>query len=65
MIAPTYEYIEERMGGAPWWRIGLRIQHCQIAAVAQVQSLAWKLPHAVGTTTKQNKTKSELYSLNG
>ena len=33
------------------WRSGLRIRHCHcnslVAAVAQVQSLAWELPHAV------------------
>ena len=41
---------------------GFRIWCCHCsglgAVVAQVQSLAWELPHAAGTA-KQNKTKTE------
>ena len=44
----------------PLWHSGLRIgivtAAAWIAAVAQVQSLAWELPHAAGVTrSKQTK----------
>lgn len=40
--------------GVPWWLRVLRTQHCHGCAsgtaVEPVRSLAWELPHMVGTT---------------
>ena len=45
--------------GAPWWLSGLRISIvtavAQVPAVAQIQFLAWELPHAVGVAKQVNE----------
>ena len=48
-------------GGVPWWLSSLRIWCCYavmwLAAVVQLQPLAWELPNAAGTAKKKKKKK--------
>ena len=40
-------------------RVGIAVAMTYVAASAQMQSLAWKLPYAVGMAIKKKKEKEE------
>ena len=45
--------------GVPWWHSGLRLTAvAQVTARIQVCSLAWELPHAIGTPKKKKKRQT-------
>ena len=55
------KYIKKMAWGVPWWPCTLRIQHCHccdlVTAVAQVQSLAQKVMHALSMAEKARQSK--------
>ena len=58
----SIQAIKRHRTGLPLWCSGLRIQQyhsrgSQVTAVAQVPSLAWELPHAMGAAKEKKKKR--------